>query len=1824
MMKKVYLLLGLCLLVGLTYAQGPDCTDALVICDDGQVAFNPSGAGINDFASPNNSNGCLSSLENQSAWYYFEMNPDTPPGTALGFTINPNGGSGEDYDFAIYGPNVDCDNLGFPVRCSYASSACGQCPQTGLGNGASDTSEGAGGDGYVANLSVNPGDGFYLVVDNWLGSSTGFNLDWTGPGAPFLNCDANPTCSLEALPVSDVTVCQGATPFQLPGGSIGGLGAVLYSWNGDAGGTAFLDNPSSPTPTVTLPPDFNGTITYTLLVSEGSCMDMINVIVTVNAPPTVEILPAGPFCADDTPQILVANPMGGTWGGAADPFGQIDPGVLGVGPHTITYDYTDEFGCSNSASIDIVVQESPLVTILGDLDFCIGDGFTVLDAIGSLGDGNYTYVWDTPIGPTSGGSIIASVPGIYSVTVQDGNTCTGEEMVQVTILPEPDVLIFPPGPICASDGLIVLSGVPIGGTWDVSTGIIDATGTINPAALGAGSFTVAYTYVDVNGCEGNADLTFDINAAPQASASAGGPYCVGDLAQLFGAVNTPGNASYFWMGPGGFTSTEQNPANVTDPGTYTLDVSVDGCPAQQVSVDLSFAPGPDATAANNGPYCRDDLIELFGGTTATGAVSYSWTGPAGFTSSEQNPLTPGSPGTYTLVVTADGCPSPPANTEVVVLDVPDASATNGGPYCENEAIQIFGSTLAPGSTITYSWTGPNGYTSSEQNPTDATEAGVYTLIVNVDGCTSPEAATNVLLTPSPVAIASNNGPVCYNSAVQLSGSTTTTGATIAYNWTGPNGYTSFEQNPSDATEPGTYLLQVIVDGCAADPVSTEVMITNAPDALAENDGPYCPDNPMINLSGSTPNFGTQIIYDWTGPNGYTSAEQNPSTATEPGTYTLIVTVDGCPSFATTTEVTFQQAPMPNIAGGAPFCEGQSTQLDGGLGYVDYQWSGGLTGQFVEISSPGTYFLTVTDGNGCTGTNSIAVNTLPLPTTTIAGNTVFCEGLSTILNAGSGFANYAWSNGLSGQAIEISFPDIYVLTITDNNGCTNTASVEVTVNENPEPSIAGSLTFCLGTTTTLDAGDGYSTYTWSDNSSGQQLEVSAPGTYGVTVSNASGCTGTASVEVTQNQALDPQIVGDADFCQGDNTVLDVGAGFSSYTWSNGLNDPSITVSTPGNYEVTVTDASGCSGTATIEVMVNDLPVVGISGNNPICSGQAITLDAGAGFAAYTWGPGNNNQTLEVTANGTYTVTVTDANGCSGTASTLVVENPNPIPSISGPTDFCAGNSIALEVDGIYNTYQWSAGSTTATQEVTMSGTYLVTVTDENGCTGTADYEVIQNPTPIVTINGNAPFCSGDMVVLDAGDDFVNYSWTGGSSNSTLAVNAGGNYQVTVTTAVGCTGIGEVAVVENPNPVPSINGPTEFCVGTIATLSANGTYAGYQWSGGGTEADLAVSLAGTYSLTVTDINGCSGIADFSIAESPALQPTISGPLDFCEGTTATLNAEGGFLSYEWSGGVVGSSLEVSSPGIYTVTVADASGCTGVADFDIVQNANPQVTINGINPICTGETLTLDAGPGFVNYQWSDNSLNQTLEASNSGIYEVTVTDANGCVGIGTTTVIENPNPVPQISGPAAFCASSTAILNAGNAYTNYLWSDGSQAATLEVFVTGTYEVTVTDINGCTGVADFSIQQNPLPNPSIAGSTTFCAGNSTILDAGTGFDQYIWSDGSDAATLTVALPGIYALTVTDVNGCTGTTSVEATESESLNPVISGVLDFCVGDNTELDAGTGFNQYVWSDGSANQTLEVDQAGIYAVTVADDSGCTGVTQVTVTENALPVLDILE
>jgi hypothetical protein len=233
-------------------------------------------------------------------------------------------------------------------------------------------------------------------------------------------------------------------------------------------------------------------------------------------------------------------------------------------------------------------------------------------------------------------------------------------------------------------------------------------------------------------------------------------------------------------------------------------------------------------------------------------------------------------------------------------------------------------------------------------------------------------------------------------------------------------------------------------------------------------------------------------------------------------------------------------------------------------------------------------------------------------------------------------------------------------VTNAGGCSGTATYTVTPHTPPTPTItpSGATSICAGSSVTLDAGAGYTTYSWTPAANTQTVVANTTGIYVVTVTDAFGCTAVTSQSVTVNPLPTPTITGLTQICTGTTTTLDAGAGYAAYNWNNSIGTQTITVGTQGTYTVTVTTAAGCtaSATTTVTAVANLTPT--ITGPTAFCAGTSVTLDAGAGYATYAWSPAGNSQTIIANAGATYTVTVTNAAGCSGTATHLLTQNPNP--------------------------------------------------------------------------------------------------------------------------------------------------------------------------------------------------------------------------------------------------------------------------------------------------------------------------------------------------------------------------------------------------------------------------------------------------------------------------------------------------------------------------------------------------------------------------------------
>ncbi|MCB9339571.1 MAG: gliding motility-associated C-terminal domain-containing protein [Lewinellaceae bacterium] len=596
------------------------------------------------------------------------------------------------------------------------------------------------------------------------------------------------------------------------------------------------------------------------------------------------------------------------------------------------------------------------------------------------------------------------------------------------------------------------------------------------------------------------------------------------------------------------------------------------------------------------------------------------------------------------------------------------------------------------------------------------------------------------------------------------------------------------------------------------------------------------------------------------------------------------------------------------------------------------------------------------------------------------------------------------------------------------------------------------------------------------------------------------------------------------------------------------------------------AAQCLGSIELNVVASPEP--DISGNTEICPGNSTTLSvAGGPFDTYAWSTGSSDPTITVSNTGTYTVVVSNAAGCTGQAQQVVTAITAPAPVITEQPYQCNGE-ITLDAGTGFDSYAWSTGGSGQTITVTSAGTFTVTVTNANGCTGTDSYAVTIPTAPSVDITGDLEFCEGENTTLTATSGFNTYAWTGGGSGQTLTVNSPGTYGVTVTDADGCTAENSVTVTENPFTPPTISGPAQFCPGTTIELTAgSGPYTTYAWTGGGSGPTITVSSPGTYTVTVTAANGCTGTASQTVTASPQPNPTITGNLIICNGNSTTLGVTPSFPTYAWSTGSTDPSITVNVVGPYSVTVTNAQGCTGTASVTVSAGTPPVVTINPVaTPLCEDDpAITLTANP--PGGTWSGNIgpnglLDPAALGPGSFVATYTFTDPNGCTGSDDFAFEILPLTPVGIQPAGPFCPSDPIQTLVGTPAGGTWGGIANSFGQFDpgTFAPGIYQVTYTASlpGSCPDEAIIFIEIRSAPTAVIQGSGTICQGSGqslpiSITTSGNGPFQVTYTlNGGSPTTLTVPLgtttfntsnPGTYEISsVVDVNGCPGTGSGQA----------------------------------------------------------------------------------
>lgn len=938
----------------------------------------------------------------------------------------------------------------------------------------------------------------------------------------------------------------------------------------------------------------------------------------------------------------------------------------------------------------------------------------------------------------------------------------------------------------------------------------------------------------------------------------------------------------------------------------------------------------------------------------------------------------------------------------------------------------------------------------------------------------------------------------------------------------------------------------------------------------------------------------------------------------------------------------------------------------------------VTAMIDSITAGQTLEVIGISSGGCRDTLQVNLPTYPVPATptvSVSGPTIFCAGNSVALTS-SPSASYLWSTGATTQTIVVTSSGTYWVRAVSQDGCLSDTSQNISITvlsavSQPAITPSGPTDFCNGGNVTLSAPVSPNfTYLWSNGSTASSITVSIAGTFNVIVTAPGGCSATSSNLTVNVFSLPPapviNVSGSTVFCQGGSVNLSGPPGLSHYQWMPApLPDaPVVTITGSNVITLTVEDANGCISPVSTPMNITVFPlppaptISALGGISTVCQGNFVTLTGPNGFN-YLWSNGSAASSIMVGNSGVFSLQVIDGNGCVSPPSAdfnVTVNDlpPQPIITFVTPSTLCDGSTAIMEAPAGY-TYLWNTTETTQQITSNANGQFSVVVTDANGCTSLpsnpATVTILDNPSaPSISAGGPVAFCEGGQVLLTAVGVSGIFEWLpGGQTTSQLIVNTQGNYQVRVTDGFGCSSLfsSPFAVTVHPTPAaPQITSSVPgICQGTFTTLNANVTASQYQWSNGAQQQNILVNTPGNYSLVITDNFGCISPPSNAISlqlhplpPSPAIFAT--GPLGFCEGNNVTLSGPNGY-NYIWSpGNQTTQQITVAQSGMFVLQVIDGNGCVSLASMPVVTQVFPNppipvITAQGPTAFCAGESVTLSCNALNVSYQWSNQANTQNIQVQNGGVYSVVVFNSYGCmsapsVPVPVTVLPLPPPPLVAASDSLLFCTGDSIILTA-SASAAYLWNTGDTTQSITVTDSGNFYLRVTDANGCTSFSSPIITTGLRPIPltpliTPSGPTDFCIGGSVILSSN--YTQgNIWSNGLQSQHITVQNSGLYFTIFTDSHGCSSDTSNKINITVADIPPVpnllsSGSTAFCRGQGIKLwidIPGT----YSWSTGSANDTITVEEPGLYEVQVMDVCSTYHQLNVNVTVFENPIIKIL-
>jgi len=604
-------------------------------------------------------------------------------------------------------------------------------------------------------------------------------------------------------------------------------------------------------------------------------------------------------------------------------------------------------------------------------------------------------------------------------------------------------------------------------------------------------------------------------------------------------------------------------------------------------------------------------------------------------------------------------------------------------------------------------------------------------------------------------------------------------------------------------------------------------------------------------------------------------------------------------------------------------------------------------------------------------------------------------------------------------------------------------------------------------------------------------------------------------------------------------------------------PSHSFSTPGIYTVTAqlyNSQSQLIDTISELVEVKDPSkriLYAYPTDTSFCSGNSMTIQLNVVNGIFNWYQlynGNvygslTSDSIRINATGTYYVQMrqNDCDGCIMLDSIHVTVLPVPFINLGPDKNLCSGDSIHLSVSSPPASYIWNTGDTTNSIWVNHGGVYWVQAEfDQNGCPKRDSIVITEVPGVQFSLPNDSTLCNNQTLLLNPGVSNASYLWQNGSTQTTYTVTQPGTYWVRVTSTNGCQHSDTIHVNYINAQQVFLGNDSTLCAGDSLSLHSSVVNAQYLWSTGSTADHITVNQTGTYWIAVN--NGNCIVTD-TIQVIFHLPPSLSLGNDstLCANASLVLHGGNPGAIYLWQNGSQADSFVVTQPGIYWLQLQQY-GCTVKDSINIAYYVVPVIDLGTDLSFCTGDSAALSAGNGFSQYLWSTGAVSQQIVVTNIGNYSVIGTTIDGCKAYDTIRVLNLFSlPVVQLNHDTTLCTGDSRLLDAGSGFISYLWNDGSSSRTKLVNGIGSYAVTVTNNNGCRGSDTTFIKKLlPLPTNFLPPDTVICSYGTLDIQSAQVYSQYLWSNNSNTRKISVSLPGIYWLKVTDNNYCRGTDTI------------------------------------------------------------------------------------